>query len=230
MTYFSIPPPLERPREFWEAFATLYQWIFKRESIIQSTRIDCWFCARPCAGYQRGSAVCFEELQMFDLNFILDLYIYLPSEKSMEMACVFNMLYSTFNTFDITDVLRLTHFCVDSRWFLLPSLKIYFLLLNVPSTSNVMVLKYSFKNSGLLKCTHVKVHDRVMWTSGSTEFQVRPGNLLRTSSVPRITAQLCKNSWQVILFSRNWDSYCKDVGCFSSDFCIYETEWTVVIY
>ena len=51
---------------------------------------------------------------MFDLNFILDLYIYLLSEKSMEMACVFNMLYTTFNTFDITDVLRLTHFCVDS--------------------------------------------------------------------------------------------------------------------
>lgn len=59
--------------------------------------------------------MCFEELQMFDVNFILDLYIYLPSEKSMKMACVFNMLYPTFNTFDITDVLRLTHFCVDSR-------------------------------------------------------------------------------------------------------------------
>lgn len=107
--------------------------------------------------------MCFEELQMFDLNFILDLYIYLLSEKSMEMACVFNMLYTTFNTFDITDVLRLTHFCVDStQRFLLPSLKIFFLLLSVPSISNVMVLKCSFKNSGLLKCTHVKVHDRVI--------------------------------------------------------------------
>lgn len=39
---------------------------------------------------------------------------------------------------------------------LLPSLKIFLLLLNIPSIRNVMVLKCSCKNPGLPKCDHVK--------------------------------------------------------------------------